>query len=98
MAFHEISVVPNDGGTGEVLSITTSSVQSAVNNSPNGVYYLYFCDVVTFMRQGSNPTAVANTDMALPASTYLRMGPVAPGNRLAFRGAASGTAYLSKEV
>lgn len=97
MGFHTISIVPGSGGGGESISVTTSSAQSAVIHATQPCYVVMFSTVSCFMRQAVNPTAVANTDQYIPANIYMRIGPFAPGNKMALIGTGSGTAYLYRE-
>jgi len=98
MTAYAISVSPNEGGKGSVVSVTSGgSAQGPVNLTAGPCNYLYFSDVLTFMRVGTNPTA-GTTDTILPANTFIRIGPVPSNMRLAFRGGANGSVYLSQEA
>lgn len=97
MAFMDISLVPSIGATGLSVSVSTTSAQSAVISTTVDGYLTLWSDVAVFMRQGTNPTALT-TDQYIPASQFLRIGPVAAGNKLAFITASgTGTVYLNKE-
>lgn len=94
MNVQEISIVVDDGGRSQALSISSTSAQSAVINT-NSVLVTPTVDV--FVRQGTNPTAVSDgTDILLLASTSYRLA-VMPGKKLAFKTAsATGTVYLTQ--
>lgn len=77
---------------GQTTTVTTSAASAQGPVIPSGLC-LVTCTVLTFVRQGSNPTAVATTDMPLAANVPYRLN-LAPGNRLAFIGSA-GLAYVT---
>ena len=97
MGFHQITLAPSDGAKGESISVSTSSVQSAVLNATQPCFITFYCDVSVFIRQGTNPTAVTNTDQFIPGATFVRIGPFAPGSKLAIIGGTSGTAYINRD-
>lgn len=78
-------------GSGEGVLVTSGSAQSSVINA----------DVVDispttdcFIRFGSSPTAVANSDYFLPAGIVARF-PITSGNRVAvIRASADGVMYV----
>lgn len=99
MATYEISVNVPDSATSSVVAISGASAQSAAFGDAakmNNTTVLVSPSVDCFVRQGSNPTAVANgTDMLLRgAQTYRVL--VAPGNKLAFiTSGGAGNVYLT---
>lgn len=94
MNVQEISIVVDDGGRSQAISISSTSAQSAVINT-NSVLVTPTVDV--FVRQGANPTALSDgTDILLLASTSYRLA-VTPGKKLAFKtSSATGTVYLTQ--
>src|SRR5574343_8155 len=91
--FHEISLVPSVGGTGLSIAVSVVSAQSAVISAVSDAYLTLYSDIAVYMRQGVNPTATAS-DQFIPAGHFLRIGPVAKGNKLAFV-TASGSGVVS---
>lgn len=85
------------GGTSQAVSVSTTSAQSTAINSPTAMLY---STVDVFLRQGSNPTAVADgTDQILPAFTLVRAYKITVGNKLAFKTASgTGTVYITPDV
>lgn len=90
---YEISLVIRDGGNGASVAVGTSSAQSAVFSTTSPAFLRLYSDVNVYVRQGVNPTATTNDDF-IPAGNLLRVGPIAPGNRLAFI-TASGTGVVN---
>lgn len=93
MEAREVSIVVDDGGRSQALSISSTSAQSAVINAD---YVLVTLTTPAFVRQGSSPTAVADgTDIYLLADLTYRLN-IRRGNRLAFRtSGGTGTAYIT---
>lgn len=87
----EVSLIINGGGKSQVLTLSTSSTVSSVLTSN---FALFYSTVDCFVRVGA--TAVANTDIFIPANMYCRLGVIA-GQTLAVVGTAAGTAYLTSE-
>ena len=90
----EYSMPVHAGGTSQSVAISTTSAQSAALS--------FGTAVVTptancFVRQGSNPTALANgTDQYLVANNSYRLTGIVPGNKLAFiTGTGTGTVYIT---
>ena len=85
------------GGTSQQVAISTTSAQSTAIAAMEA--YIY-STVDTFMRQGSNPTAVNDgTDRFIPANVLLRLAGLVPGNKLAFKTVSgTGLVYITPEV
>jgi hypothetical protein len=82
------------GGYSEKIAVSGTSAQSAVlTNDRVNIY----ADVDCYIRQGANPTALANgTDQIIPAGIMLRGYDIMPGNKLAFIAVStSGNVYLT---
>lgn len=94
----EISFVATLGGTGQKVAFSTSSAAStALGTGQSGSMNVLVCvDTDCFMRQGASPTAVADTDLRIPAGQSFRVN-VQCGNKLAFVGASAGNAYITPE-
>ena len=94
MNVQEISIVVDDGGRSQALSISSTSAQSAVMKTSE---VIATPTVDVFVRQGANPTALSDgTDIFLLANATYRLA-VTPGNKLAFKTtSASGTVYLTQ--
>jgi hypothetical protein len=93
MEAREVSIVVDDGGRSQALSISGTSAQSAAINSS---YALVTLSTPGFVRQGSNPSATNDgTDIYLLANVTYRLN-VAQGNKIALRtSGAAGTAYIT---
>ena len=93
MEAREVSIVIDDGGRSQALSISGTSAQSNVINSD---YALVTLTTAAFVRQGTSPTAVVDgSDIYLLADITYRVN-LTRGNRLAFRtSGATGTAYIT---
>jgi hypothetical protein len=95
----EISVVPMEGGTSVLLTLAANTSQQytpAAAVAGQALYITLFADVDCFIRQGANPTALADgADQILPANNMYRIGPIAPGNRLAIISASVGSVYIT---
>ena len=93
METQEISFSLGDPGTSQALIVSSTSAQSAVALTTSVVATP---TVDCFVRQGANPTALADgTDMFLLALTSYRLA-LPRGNKLAFvTSSATGTAYLT---
>lgn len=93
METQEISFSLGDPGLSQALAISSTSAQSAVINATSVVVTP---TIDCFVRQGSNPTAVADgTDMFLLGSSAYRLA-LPRGNKLAFKTtSASGTVYIT---
>lgn len=108
MDIREISMAVSTGGTSQRISISGTSAQSSVlssqtvsaPNSAGGLDVLCTVDVDCFVRQGSNPTALADgTDQLLLAGNTYRLSGIINGNRLAFiTSGGTGNAYLTPGV
>jgi hypothetical protein len=85
------------GGTSQKLSLTSSSVQSAILTSSA---YLLTVDTDCFGRTGVNPTAVSDgTDQVFLAGNTYRIVPIVIGNKIALiTSGASGFAYLTPDA
>lgn len=96
MHAQDLSIVVDSGGRSQALAISSTSAQSAAIASN---YVIVTLTTAAFVRQGANPTAVADgTDIYLLADMTYRLN-VQPGNKLAFRTAsATGTAYITPGV
>lgn len=96
MHAQELSIVIDDGGRSQALSISSTSAQSQVINAD---YVLVTLTTAAFVRQGSSPTATSDgTDIYLLADVSYRLN-VKKGNRLAFKTvSATGTAYITPGV
>lgn len=96
MFTQDLSIVVDEGGRSQALTISSTSAQSATINSD---YVLVTLTVAGFVRQGSNPTATADgTDIFLLADVTYRLN-VKKGNKLALRtGGLAGTAYITPGV
>lgn len=86
-------LVIETGGTSQKVAFTTTSAQSAAV-SANRAFLVV--DTPCFVRQGSNPTAVADgTDQYLPANVPMRVS-LPSGAKLAFVAlTGSGNAYIT---
>ena len=93
MEAREVSIVVDDGGRSQALSISSTSAQSNVLNAD---YALVTLTTAAFVRQGSNPTALSDgTDIYLMADITYRLN-IRRGNKLAFKTtSSSGTAYIT---
>lgn len=89
---HSIPIL--EGGQSQKISVTAASAQSAAISVDSVNIY---ADVDCFVRQGANPTALADgTDQIIPAGVMLRGVKVVPGNKLAFIAVGtSGNVYLT---
>ena len=96
-----IGLVPNEGGKSEQVAASTVSAQSTVlYPTPQSAGYVnVYCASDYFFKAGVNPTALATgVDQFVPGGNLLRVGPIAPGFRLAFillTGTA--TVYITEE-
>lgn len=95
----EISVVPMEGGTSVLLTLVAATSQQytpAAAVAGQALYVTLYNTVDCFIRQGANPTALSDgTDQILPANNMYRVGPIAPGNRLAIISASAGSVYIT---
>lgn len=92
MESREVSIVADEGGRSQLLASVTASTQSAVINAP---YALVFCSAATFVRQGSDPTAVTTgADIYLAPNVHYRIN-LKPGNKLAFAALAASNVYVT---
>lgn len=108
MDIREISMAVSTGGTSQKVAISGTSAQStalssqtlSAPNSAGGLDVICTVDVDCFVRQGSNPTAVADgTDQLLLGGNTYRLSGIANGNKLAFITASgAGNAYLTPGV
>ncbi len=89
----EISLLLGGGGASQAVSISSTSAQSAAMSGDNAVLY---STVDTFVRAGTNPTALSDgTDQFIPAGVLVRVRFDA-GSKLAFKtSSASGTVYIT---
>lgn len=84
------------GGTAQQVAVSAASAQSTTLTCKSLVLY---STVSGFMRQGTNPTAVASgADQYVPANTLLRYAGITPGNKLAFIGTGAGTLYITPDL
>src|SRR5574341_332609 len=92
MDIREISVKLDGGGNGAKIAISGASAQSAalsLKPSPTAggadarFDVLVYVSVDCFVRNGSNPTAVVDTDIPLAAGLY-RLSGINDGDKLAF--------------
>lgn len=80
-------------GKSQKIAVSTTSAQSAAINASTCSIYT---DVDCYIRQGANPTALADgTDQFVPAGTFVRLTGLATGNKLAIIATASGTVHLT---
>lgn len=96
MFTQDISVIVDDGGRSQAVSISGTSAQSTAINAE---VVLVTLTTPGFVRQGSNPTATADgTDIYLLADTTYRLN-LKRGNKLAFKTTGgTGTAYITPGV
>lgn len=96
MFTQDLSVVVDDGGRSQAVSISDTSAQSTAINAEVALVTL---TTPAFVRQGSNPTATADgTDIYLLADTAYRLN-LKRGNNLAFKtSGGTGTAYITPGV
>jgi len=85
------------GGQSQVVTVSSTSAQSS---AITGSKTLYLCATVDcFIRQGSNPTALATgVDQFLPAYTPMRYAGFTSGNKVAAISASSGSLYITPEI
>ena len=91
----------DDGGRGQVVTVSATSAQSAAMVSDK---VRVVSTVNVFVRKGTNPTAVVNVDLMIPANTPTVLsgfnifgteagaGPVV---KLAFVAGGAGSVYIS---
>ena len=80
-------------GISQKITVTTSSAQTAAIAANSATIY---STVNVFVRQGTNPTAVADgTDQFIPADTFISLEGLTAGNKIAIIGEGSGTAYIT---
>jgi hypothetical protein len=82
------------GGQSQKVTVTAASAQSsAITTDKINIY----ADVDCFVRQGTDPTALADgTDQIIPAGVMLRGYEITSGNKLAFIAVStSGNVYLT---
>lgn len=93
MSILQTSVVVDEGGRSQALAISGTSAQSAAIRSN---YVLVTLTTAAFVRQGADPTAVADgTDTYLLEGATYRLN-VAQGNKLAIiTSGPTGTAYIT---
>jgi hypothetical protein len=92
MDFREISVKLDGGGNGAKVAISGTSAQSAalsLKTTPTGSVdsrdsVLIYASVDCFVRNGSNPTAVVDTDVPLAGGNIYRLSGIKDGEKLAF--------------
>lgn len=89
----QVSLVADEGGKSQALSISGTSAKSTAINAP---YAVITVTTACFMRQGADPTATSDgTDLYLVPDTTYRVN-LTQGNKLAFKtSGASGTAYIT---
>jgi hypothetical protein len=94
MDVRDISIKIDSGGASEDLAISGVSAQSAAITAGEA---LVTPTVDCFVRQGSNPTALADgTDIFLLANVSVRLSGILNGYKLAFiTSGAAGTVYIS---
>ena len=81
------------GQISQVVSVTSTSAQSAVLTCSE---VMVTVTALSFVVRGSNPTAVANTSMALAPNIPYRLGGFNPGvDKLAFITATTASAYIT---
>ena len=86
-------LLPLVPGQGQKLVVSSTSVQSTALESTSCVVY---SDVDCYVRQGSNPTAVADgADQFIPAGAFVRLGGITRGNKLAFISLTNGLVHLT---
>lgn len=97
MDSREVSIKVSEGGDSQRVAISTTSAQSAAFSGSGGVDMICTPDVDCFVRQGSNPTALADgTDQMLLGGNTYRLSGIVNGNKLAFITiSGSGYVYLS---
>lgn len=95
----ETSLVPNEGGKSETVSVSTTSAQSSAFYTNAAGYVNIFATHDCFMRMGTNPTAVSTgADQFIPANSLFRVGPIPAGHKLAFVvSSGNSTVYITKE-
>lgn len=88
------SIEIGEGGSSQAIAVSGVSAQSAILNFEQ---YVITPTVDVFVRQGENPTALANgTDMILLGGLSYRVRNVKQGNLMAFiTSGATGTVYLT---
>lgn len=85
--------IPIVSGQGQRLSVSAVSAQSAEIESTSCLIY---SDVDCYVRQGSNPVALADgSDLFIPSGSLVRLFGITKGNKLAFIGATSGFVHLT---
>ena len=104
MDIREISLKLDGGGNGAKVAISGTSAQSAalsLKPSPTAGgadardSVLVYVNVDCFVRNGSNPTAVVDTDIPLAAGGIYRLSGIKDGEKLAFvTGGASGSVWV----
>lgn len=89
-----LSIITDEGGRSQAVSISGTSAQSSVLNAE---YALVTLTVAGFVRQGADPTATSDgTDIYLLDNITYRLN-IKRGNKLAFKTAgASGVAYITQ--
>jgi len=103
MDAREVTLNVDTGGNSQVVAISGTSAQSAVLTSPDTNLNKSTLDVVCtptvdcFVRQGSNPTALATgVDIFLVGGNTYRLSGILSGNKLAFKtGGATGNVYIT---
>lgn len=81
-AVAEFHLRVTEGGTSQVVAVSTTSAQSTAINDV--AHVLIYTNTAVAVRQGSNPTALTDgTDQVIPAGLY-RVA-ITPGNKLAFK-------------
>lgn len=80
-------------GKSQKVVVSSTSAQSAAIESTSCVVY---SDVDCYVRQGSNPTAVADgADQFIPAGAFIRLSGITRGNKLAFISLTGGLVHLT---
>jgi hypothetical protein len=104
MDLREISVKLDGGGSGAKIAISGASAQSAALSlksfpTPGGAdardNVLVYVTVDCFVRNGTSPTAVVDTDVLLPGPGLYRLSGIKDGEKLAFiTSGAAGNAWV----
>ena len=84
------------GGQSQKVVVSTGSAQSTVINNSKTIYLCATVDC--FIRQGANPTAVADSDQFLPAYSPMRYAGFVSGNKIAVIGTGAGALYITPEI
>lgn len=80
-------------GISQKITVSTTSAQTTAIAQTSATIY---ATVNVFVRQGTNPTAVADgTDQFIPAETFVSLEGLIAGNKIAIIGESAGTAYIT---